>query len=88
MSDFAESVFETNMTSLLNVAGSLKHNKDDGNVLDAELSTYVDEKNGFYHLNGFWRPGLIFDILVSLLKFLNDYKIQIPFHFLSYRLTE
>ncbi|KAM7542393.1 hypothetical protein Aperf_G00000003201 [Anoplocephala perfoliata] len=72
-----ECVLEGNMTSLLNVAGSLKHSKDNENVLDAELSTYMNEERGFYHLNGFWRSGLLFDILADGVK--NTLITKIPF---------
>ncbi|VUZ46441.1 unnamed protein product [Hymenolepis diminuta] len=73
-----EAVLEGNMTSLLDVVGQLWHSYNDSTrVLDAELSTHLDEKSGIYYFNEFWRMGLLYDALVDGMK--NIIAAKIPY---------
>lgn len=57
----------------MDVAGDLQHTYNEGkSILDAELSTYLDEQMERYKLNAYWRAGALVELLVGpLITFLS-----------------
>ncbi|KAL5107954.1 Apolipophorin [Taenia crassiceps] len=60
----AEAVLQGNGLSLMDVAGDLQHTYNEGkNILDAEVSTYLNEQEETYNLNAYWRAGALVELL-------------------------
>eukprot|EP00108_Taenia_solium_P007401 TsM_000130500 transcript=TsM_000130500 gene=TsM_000130500 len=65
----AEAVLQGNGSSLMDVTGDLQHTYNEGkNILDAELSTYLDEQRETHNLNAYWRAGALVELLFGGVK--------------------